>query len=110
AMGSRLLARWLNRPLRRMATLQARQDSIAGLIEDYHYETIHPVLKGIGDIERILARVALRSARPRDLARLRDALAALPELQSTLEPVTSSHIRELAESVSTYPELAQLLQ
>ena len=84
AMGSRLLARWLNRPLRRMETLKARQDSIAGLIDDYHFEHIQPVLKGIGDIERILARVALRSARPRDLARLRDALATLPELQAAL--------------------------
>ena len=110
AMGSRLLARWLNRPLRRMDILQARQDSIAGLIEDYHYESIQPVLKGIGDIERILARVALRSARPRDLARLRDALATLPELQSTLQPVTTPHIGELAATVATYPELADLLQ
>ena len=110
AMGSRLLARWLNRPLRRMDTLQARQDSIAGLIDDYHYEIIQPVLKGIGDIERILARVALRSARPRDLARLRDALATLPELQATLEPVITPHIRELAATASTYPELAELLQ
>ncbi len=110
AMGSRLLARWLNRPLRRMDTLQARQDSIAGLIEDYHYEAIQPVLKGIGDIERILARVALRSARPRDLARLRDALAALPQLQATLDPITTPHIRQLATETSTYPELADLLQ
>ena len=110
AMGSRLLARWLNRPLRRMDTLQARQDSIAGLIDDYHYESIQPVLKGIGDIERILARVALRSARPRDLARLRDALATLPELQATLEPVATPHVRELAATVATYPELADLLQ
>ena len=110
AMGSRLLARWLNRPLRRMDTLQARQDSIAGLIEDYHYEAIQPVLKGIGDIERILARVALRSARPRDLARLRDALATLPELQATLAPITTPHIMALAVAAATYPELAQLLQ
>ncbi|TKA93754.1 DNA mismatch repair protein MutS [Halopseudomonas bauzanensis] len=110
AMGSRLLARWLNRPLRDMTVLQARQDSIAGLIDGYHYETIHPVLKGIGDIERILARVALRSARPRDLARLRDALATLPELQATLEPVATPHIGQLARIVSTYPELAELLQ
>ena len=110
AMGSRLLARWLNRPLRRMDTLQARQDSIAGLIDDYHYENIQPVLKGIGDIERILARVALRSARPRDLARLRDALGTLPELQSTLEPVITPHVQELAATVATYPELASLLQ
>src|SRR5690606_23675074 len=110
AMGSRLLGRWLNRPLRHMPTLQARQDSIAGLIEDYQYEAIQPVLKGIGDIERILARVALRSARPRDLARLRDALATLPELQASLEPITTPHIRHLAEQVATYPELAELLQ
>src|SRR5690606_38076015 len=39
AMGSRLLARWLNRPLRDLTVLQARQDSIAGLIDGYHYET-----------------------------------------------------------------------
>ena len=109
-MGSRLLARWLNRPLRQMETLRARQDSIAGLIEDYHYENLHPVLKGIGDIERILARVALRSARPRDLARLRDALAALPELQSCIEPIPSQHVRSLGETISTYPELADLLR
>src|SRR5690606_3547247 len=110
AMGSRLLARWLNRPLRRMETLKARQDSIAGLMDDYHFETIQPVLKGIGDIERILARVALRSARPRDLARLRDALATLPELQATVEPVAVAHIRQLAEKAATFPELADLLQ
>ena len=110
AMGSRLLARWLNRPLRRMDTLQDRQDSIAGLTEDYHYEAIQPVLKGIGDIERILARIALRSARPRDLARLRDALATLPELQATLEPVTTPHIMQLAATAATYPQLTELLQ
>ena len=110
AMGSRLLARWLNRPLRRMETLKARQDSIAGLMDDYHFETIQPVLKGIGDIERILARVALRSARPRDLARLRDALATLPELQATVEPVAVAHIRQLAEKAATFPDLADLLQ
>src|SRR5690606_36769423 len=88
-MGTRTLARWLNRPLRQMETLRARQDSIAGLIEDYHYEYLHPVLKGIGDIERVLARVALPSARPRDLPRLRDALAALPELQRCIESIPS---------------------
>src|SRR5690606_4603504 len=56
------------------------------------------------------ARVALRSARPRDLARLRDALAALPELQRCIEPIPSQHVRSLGETISTYPELADLLQ
>ncbi len=109
AMGSRLLARWLNRPLRDMRILTARQDSIAGLLDQHYHEDIRPILKGIGDIERILARVALRSARPRDLARLRDALATLPQLQEALAPLEIAHLRALAEQVSTYPELAELL-
>ena len=109
AMGSRLLARWLNRPLRDMQVLGARQDSISTLLDQQFYLDLQRQLKGIGDIERILARVALRSARPRDLARLRDALAALPALQDCLQPVEAPHLRALAEQVSTYPDLAELL-
>jgi DNA mismatch repair protein MutS len=67
-------------------------------------------LKEIGDIERILARIGLRNARPRDLARLRDALGALPELQLALTELEAPHIQQLAKSASTYPELADLLQ
>ncbi|MBQ0778175.1 MAG: DNA mismatch repair protein MutS [Pseudomonas sp.] len=109
AMGSRLLCRWLNRPLRDMAVLQSRQGSISTLLEQHYHEELQPVLKGIGDIERILARIALRSARPRDLARLRDALATLPSLQTALQPLDTAHLRRLAEQVGTYPELAELL-
>ncbi|MFO7705632.1 MAG: DNA mismatch repair protein MutS, partial [Halopseudomonas sp.] len=109
AMGSRLLARWLNRPLRDAAVLQSRQESISALLDQHYHEALQPVLKGIGDIERILARVALRSARPRDLARLRDALATLPTLQAALQPLETAHLRQLAKQVSTYPELAELL-
>ncbi|WP_022964078.1 DNA mismatch repair protein MutS [Halopseudomonas pelagia] len=110
SMGSRLLARWLNRPLRDAAVLQSRQDSISTLLDQHYHEALQPVLKGIGDIERILARVALRSARPRDLARLRDALATLPSLQTALLPLETAHLRQLAKQVSTYPELAELLE
>ncbi|HDZ56211.1 MAG TPA: DNA mismatch repair protein MutS [Pseudomonas xinjiangensis] len=109
AMGSRLLSRWLNRPLRDMAVLQARQESIAALLDQHHHEDLQPILKGIGDIERILARIALRSARPRDMARLRDALATLPQLQDALTPIDAEHLRQLADSIQTYPELAELL-
>lgn len=110
AMGSRLLSRWLNRPLRDAAVLQSRQDSISTLLDQHYHEALQPVLKGIGDIERILARVALRSARPRDMARLRDALATLPSLQVALQPLESPHLRQLAVQVGTYPELAELLE
>ena len=109
AMGSRLLGRWLNRPLRDRNTLEARQAAISGLLEQYHFETIHPHLKAIGDIERILARIGLRNARPRDLARLRDALAALPGLQDSLTGLAVPHLRNLADSIRTYPETADLL-
>ncbi len=109
AMGSRLLSRWLNRPLRDRSILEARQESIACLLERYRFETLQPLLKEIGDLERILARIGLRNARPRDLARLRDALAALPELQMAMANLEAPHLGALAASVSTYPELAELL-
>ncbi|WP_010486826.1 DNA mismatch repair protein MutS [Pseudomonas sp. S9] len=109
AMGSRLLSRWLNRPLRDRNILQARQESITCLLERYRFETLQPQLKEIGDLERILARIGLRNARPRDLARLRDALAALPELQSAMAMLESPHLASLATTVSTYPDLAALL-
>ena len=108
-MGSRLLVRWLHRPLRNRQQLENRQQAIAALIEQYHFENLSGVLKQIGDVERILARVALRSARPRDLARLRDALGLLPDLQSNLQPVSSSHIQNLAHSISEFPDLAEQL-
>lgn len=109
AMGSRLLGRWLNRPLRDRTILEARQDAIACLLENYRFETLQPQLKEIGDVERILARIGLRNARPRDLARLRDALAALPQLQAAMSPLEAPHLQTLAGSIRTYPELADLL-
>ena len=109
SMGSRLLTRWLNRPLRDLSVLEARQDSISCLLDGYRFEQLQPQLKDIGDIERILARIGLRNARPRDLARLRDALAALPALQSAMSSLEVEHLQGLARTISTYPALADLL-
>ncbi|MCG8532833.1 MAG: DNA mismatch repair protein MutS, partial [Desulfovibrionales bacterium] len=82
----------------------------SGLLEQYTYESLGLVLKGIGDIERILARVALRSARPRDLARLRDALSCLPEVQTLLTTTGEQLLHELSERISIFPEEVALLQ
>ena len=113
AMASRLLSRWLHRPLRTRETLQQRQLAVNALGSDYAFEQLQPLLKNVGDIERILSRVALRSARPRDLARLRDALCVLPTLQSTLAPVVSAsqsaRLQSLQETIAEYPALAALL-
>jgi DNA mismatch repair protein MutS len=85
AMGGRLLRRWLHRPLRDHETLRLRYHAVATLMADARHETLAQTLRAVGDLERILARVALRSARPRDLVQLRDALGVLPDLRRALE-------------------------
>ncbi|WP_347259588.1 DNA mismatch repair protein MutS [Rudaea sp.] len=83
-MGARTLRRWLHRPLRDRDVLRKRYQAIDSLIEQRRFEALREVLRGIGDLERILARVALRSARPRDLSTLRDGLLATPKLVGAL--------------------------
>jgi DNA mismatch repair protein MutS len=93
-MGARLLRRWLHRPLRERGVLQRRQQAIEALLEQRRHEGLREVLRGIGDLERILARVALRSARPRDLSTLRDGLALAPELARALTGFTGALVPE----------------
>ena len=110
AMGGRLLQRWLNRPLRSMDTLVARQQAIAELRDNYRYEVLAESLSQVGDMERILGRIALRSARPRDLTRLRDSLAVLPQLQTELRDSGAPQLRQLSEEAGEFPQLVELLQ
>ena len=109
SMGSRLLRRWLNRPLRDLASLRSRQAAIAELQQNYGFELVHGILKRVGDMERILGRLALRSSRPRDLSRLMMSLATYPELQSELGTAQSPHLQHLAQQIGTFPELVDLL-
>jgi DNA mismatch repair protein MutS len=67
-------------------------------------------MRQLGDIERILSRVALRSARPRDLMHLRRMLEMLPEMHAMLKPMTSLHLRHLDRTLGHFSELKQLLQ
>jgi len=109
AMGSRLLRRWINRPLRDRRAVEARHAAIACLIDRQAADRLAAILSGIGDIERILARIALGSARPRDLALLRDSLALLPELQEALGPLEDPLLRELAGHIGEHPQTHALL-
>jgi len=109
AMGKRLLRRWLNRPLRNIEVLQQRQEAVTQLHNQYRFEPLREILKNVCDLERILARVALRSARPRDISRLCSSLAHLPALQSELKTVDSVLLKQLSIQISTFPELVQLL-
>ena len=109
-MGSRMLAHWLNRPLRDVQVVRRRQQSVAALRQHFDVrQRMQKTLSGVGDIQRSLARVALRSAMPGDLVRLRDALQVLPELQQHLAGVQATRLADLAGDIGLYPELAELL-
>lgn len=109
AMGGRLLNRWLNRPIRDQKVLNERQLTIEHFIATYQHESLVEQLRHIGDIERVLARVALQSARPRDLERLRDALAVLPELHQELNNQDANQLQTLATACAPFPELSEEL-
>jgi DNA mismatch repair protein MutS len=109
AMGSRLMRRWLNTPLRNLEILNARLDSLAALTENLLYEDLRTILKNVGDMERILGRVALRSARPRDLTRLLRSITVFPDLQILLKQRDLPHLNKIASAISEYPALAETL-
>ncbi len=109
-MGSRELRRSLNRPLRDPLVLRMRYQALAALIDRRRFETLLERLRGVGDIERILSRVALRSARPRDLAQLRHALAALPALREALAALDSPLLQSIHGRLGEHGDVLVLLR
>ncbi len=121
-MGSRLLHHWLHHPLRDRAVLNARLDAVEQLKspplpnpppqggrELFHI--VHEQLKPCVDVERITARIALRSARPRDLSGLRDTLLQLPELRAILLPLPSwERVGERGDTPALLQTLTEALQ
>jgi DNA mismatch repair protein MutS len=83
-MGSRALRLWLTRPLRERAVASARHDAIARLVATQAVEPLRHALRGVSDVERTGARIALRQVRPRELAGLRATIDALPTLATAL--------------------------
>jgi DNA mismatch repair protein MutS len=110
AMGGRLLRRWLHQPLREQGILSARHDAIDSLLGQGAMGGVRDHLRAIGDIERIVARIALRSARPRDLVTLRLALDALPAFQTLLTPLEAPLLQDLRRALAPQALLLDLLQ
>ena len=108
-MGARLLRRWLSRPLRDHDVLRARHQCVGALRERGDQAALRTSLRDIGDLERIHARIALRSARPRDLSHLSRALAALPALDRLLTPVDAPRLAELRAAMGGFETLATWL-
>ena len=110
SMGSRCLRRWINRPLRDHQMLNRRYACVGQLLINTQYKALQTLLKQVGDIERISSRIALRSARPRDLLVLRNSLAVLPSLQQTLVIDEADRLQKLSQLMGEQPQLLKLLQ
>lgn len=106
AMGSRLLKRWLHRPLRNHRLINQRLDAVCWLMSEGQVEGLQETLKQVGDMQRVLARVGLQSARPRDLTRLRQALQQVPALKSVL---AGPAVKYLNAELEDFSELVALL-
>jgi len=106
AMGSRQLRRWLLRPLRDRARVGARHDAVAALLDGGVYRGLREALRSVADMERILARVALRSARPRDLSGLSLSLAGLPAVKAALTATEAPLLRDLLQQLGDHAELS----
>ncbi|WP_118987572.1 DNA mismatch repair protein MutS [Photorhabdus sp. CRCIA-P01] len=107
-MGSRMLKRWLHAPVRDRQILENRQQAIA-ILQEIGLE-LQPFLLQVGDLERVLARLALRSARPRDLARMRHAFQQLPDIHQIMDSSDSPYIKQLQKNIGRFDELQELLE
>ncbi|MEK7768608.1 MAG: DNA mismatch repair protein MutS, partial [Pseudomonadota bacterium] len=113
SMGSRLLRHWLHHPLRDHAVVQQRLESVSALIGAAGlgpYHMVRECFRRVVDIERITARIALKSARPRDLSGLRDSLKCLPEVIAAIAGCASEHIVALMQAMAPDSALASLLE
>ncbi|WP_173401953.1 DNA mismatch repair protein MutS [Candidatus Ishikawella capsulata] len=108
-MGSRMLKRWLNMPLRNNLKIKKRQEAVLEL-KEISIEEVKSLLRPVGDLERILARLALYTARPRDLSGMRNALRQLPKLKLALVKVQSPLIIGLMRQLGEFSELSKLLE
>ena len=118
-MGSRMLRHWLHHPLRDRASIQSRLDGVSFLMDENGsapYLSVRQYLKHLADIERIAARIALKSARPRDLSGLRDSLMQLQQATAAIATIagltgqTSRHIEGLMRAMTPDSALIALLE
>ncbi|MCC5792281.1 MAG: DNA mismatch repair protein MutS [Legionellaceae bacterium] len=108
-MGSRLLKRWLARPLRQHQTIHRRQEAVAELLNQDKFVPLQPLLQAICDMERILSRIALKSARPRDLSKLAQSLGVIPAIKAALQELKGQHLPHLAAAIQDHQDIHQLL-
>jgi DNA mismatch repair protein MutS len=106
AMGGRLLRKWLVLPLKELKMIEQRQEGVAGLLAlDTLLDQVSELLKPIGDVERMISKVAAGRINPRELNALKKALQQIPEIKTLLSASTSLSLSGLASSLDTCVEL-----
>ena len=109
AGGARLLRHWLTNPLRDRGPLTARHEAVGALLAARAIEPLRGALKGLADIERIAARIALRTARPRDLSALRESLGQVPSVAEVVTGAPAAVGAGLSGTAGTDASSAPLL-
>ena len=108
AMGGRLLRKWLVLPLKELKTIEQRQEGVAGLLASSSLlDQVSDLLKPIGDVERMISKVAAGRINPRELNALKKALQQIPEIKSLLSASTSPSLSGLAASLDSCTELVE---
>ncbi|WP_395375396.1 DNA mismatch repair protein MutS [Marinicella sp. W31] len=110
AMGSRELRRWIKQPLRQRTILNTRLDAIEALLDSAQLDTLQSELKRIGDMERIITRISLKTARPRDLVTLRQSLEALIDIRQLLQQHSHNALQNICQQINPHTDFIQLLQ
>jgi DNA mismatch repair protein MutS len=109
-MGARMLRKWLSGPLLSAEKINNRLDAVQEMMENALFRSqVREVLKGIGDLERLMGRITAGQATPRDLVGLRLSLAQVPELICALSDCSTPHVRALSARMDPLPDLYQML-
>lgn len=110
SMGSRELRRWLQNPMQDSQIIQSRYDAIKALLEKQEMLDIANILKRIGDIQRISSRIAVKTARPMDLVKLKYSLSCIPNLKTVLTKYQSNFLAKIADNLVHLPQVVKLIE
>ena len=108
-MGARLLRRWMNAPSKILETVRERQAAVAALLDGALAQPLREALTECGDMERVVSRVALRSATPRDLTRLQSATGALPGITALIGNTDTPRFAALTADIPDLSQVRELL-
>ncbi len=119
SMGARLLKRWVLRPLKKLEPIQKRLEAVKELYENSNLrKSLYEILGEIGDIERLISRIAIRAhlpgttgrANPRDLTNLKESLKRIPKIKSLISDAKSETLKKIAQSLNPLENVVSLIE